>query len=184
MKALMRLGAIEILFLLLAILGGRVGLLFMDTTLIWRYLGTPPNKTIRIVDGDYWSVRVQTASGDIYYCHFKSPRQCWTQNDHPSYFPYTYVKPFGYRSYDEPPLLSEVVETKKFYSNLSEYSEVLSIYAITEKGKVYVWQDGFGSPYDGIILIYGIPIAVLCGFVLWSLFELRRLLFPKKSVYA
>jgi hypothetical protein len=181
MKAFRRLVAIEVLFLVLGILGGRVALIFMDTTLIWRDLGTPPDKAVRIVDGDYRSVRVQTSSGDIYYCHFNSPRQCWIHNDHPSYFPYTYDKPFVLRSYSEPPVLSGVVDTKSFYSNLSEYSQVLSIYAITAKGKVYVWQDGFGSPYDAFILIYALPIAVLCGLVFWGLFELRWLLFPKKS---
>jgi hypothetical protein len=173
MKAFLRLVAIEILLVLLGILGCSIALVFMDTTLIWRDLGSPPDKPVRIVDADEESVRVQTALGVSYYCHFKSPRECWIQNDLPLKYAYhTFDKPWSFRVYDEPPRLSGVVETKKFYSVISEYSEVLSIYAITDKGKVYVWQDGYGSPYDGIIFILVIPIAAVCGFVFWGLFEL------------
>jgi len=62
LKHLIRLGWIEIFFLVLGILGGYVYTVLADTSLIWRSLGTPPGKAIRIVDGDYLAVRVQTGT--------------------------------------------------------------------------------------------------------------------------
>ena len=173
LKSLMRLGLIEIIFLLLGILSIYVRLVFGDTTVIWRDLGAPPARAVRIVDGDYQSVRVQTESGISYFCRFNSPGQCWINNDKPSYFLYTYNSPYVSRTYKQPPALSGVVDTKKIYSFLSEYSQVLSIYAVTDKGKVYVWQDGFGTPFDVIGYVFeDIPVALLCGIVFWGLFEL------------
>jgi hypothetical protein len=181
LKQLIRLGAIEFVFLVLGILGAGVRTVIGDTSLIWRHLGAPPGKAIRIVDGDYLAVRVQTVSGDIYFCRFNSPNQCWIHNDHPSYSPYTYDSPRMLRSYREPPSLPGVVDTRKFYTELSEYDQVLSVYAITENGEVYVWQDGLGDPFDFLVYLYeGIPVALLCGFVFWGFVAWRAMALQKR----
>ena len=121
MKQLIRLGLIEVAFLVLGILSGSVRTFLGDTSLIWRSLGTPPGKAIRIVDGDYLAVRVQTIQGKTYFCRFYSPKQCWIHNDQPSYSPYiTRDSPPTLRNYGEPPPLPEVVYTRKLYNQLSE----------------------------------------------------------------
>lgn len=71
-------------------------------------------------------------------------------------------------SYSEPPPLSDVVDTRRFYTQLSEYTVVLSVYAVTNKGEVYVWQDGLGNPFEPLVYIYeAIPVALLGGLVFW-----------------
>lgn len=181
MKQLIRLGLIEVVFLVLGILGAGVYTLLEDTSLIWRSLGTPPGKAIRIVDGDYLAVRVQTVTGEIYFCRFNSRNECWIHNDQPSYSPYTYDSPMTLRIYREPPPLSGVVYTRMFYTVLSEYTQVLSIYAITNNGKVYVWRDGLAGPFGFLIYLYvGIPVALLCGLAFWGFLEWRAMVLPKK----
>ena len=176
LKQLIRLGAIEVVFLVLGILSAGVRTVIGDTSLIWRNLGAPPGKAIRIVDGDYLAVRVQTGPGDTYFCRFNSPNQCWIHNDHPSYSRSTYDSPRMFRRYRELPSLPEVVYTKKFYTELSEYTEVLSVYAITKNGEVYVWWDGLAGPFDLLGYSYeGILVALLCGLVFWGLVAWRAL---------
>ena len=166
---------------MLGILSAGVRTVLEDTSLIWRSLGTPPGKAIRIVDGDYLAVRVQTVPGDTYFCQFNSRNQCWIRNDQPSYSPYTDDSPMMLRSYREPPPLPRVVDIRKFYSWLSEYKQVLSVYAITENGEVHVWQDGLGRSFDFLVYSFdGILVALLCGLVLWGFVEWRVLVFQRK----
>jgi hypothetical protein len=182
-KQLIRLGLIEVVFLGLGILSARALTVLTDTTLIWRSLGTPPGKAIRVVDGDYLAVRVQTLQGRTYFCRFKSPNECWIHNEQSSYSPYTYDRPWTLQNYREPPPLRGVVYTRKLYNWLSEYTQVLTVYAITEKGEVYVWQDGLGTAgYDYFFYSYvGIPVVLVCGLVFWRYVEWRVISFQRMS---
>lgn len=181
LKQLIRLGAIEVVFLMLGILSAGVRTVIGDRSLIWRNLGTPPGKAIRVVDGDYLSVRVQTVTGETYFCRFNSPHECWIHNDHPAYDHSTYDSPPVSGNYGEPPPLHGVIDTRKFYNWLSEYNVALSVYAITENGKVYVWQEGLGGPFDFLVYLYeAIPVALLGGLVFWRFIEWRATVFPRK----
>jgi hypothetical protein len=179
----MRLGVFGILFLALGIIATIAFLFFSHTQLTWRNLGTPPEKVVKILDGDNNSVRVQTESGVTYYCQFKETKECWVKSTKPPEYgsvqPYEKTTPF--RTYREPPALSGVVETLKLFSQFGEYDQVFTIYARTEKGKIYVWQEESGNPFEGIIFYCTMPISALFGLVFWVWFEARLRPSPKKK---
>ncbi len=176
MKTILRLSMIEFVFLLLCVPAISVVLVFMDTTFFWRDLGAPPGKVLWIVDADNESVLVQTNASEQYYCRFRYGSECWVQKVLPK-FRYTEDKDTWLKRYREPPALSGVVATKKLYTQISEYSRVLSVYAITQDGGVHVWQDGYGSPFDLIpAVIMVVPAAVVLGLITWGFWELGGLL--------
>jgi len=83
--------------------------------------------------------------------------------------------------YREPPPLPGVVVTTKLYNQLSEYKQVLSIYAITKNGKVYVWQDGRVDGFESLIYSFqGILVGLLCGLVFWGFVEWRAIVFQRR----
>jgi hypothetical protein len=181
MKAIVRLGLIEFVFLLLGMFAISIVLVFMDTTVFWRDLGAPPGNALRIVEADNESVLVQTDTSGRYYCRFRYGSECWVQKGQPK-FRYTDDKDTLFRNYRTPPALSGVVVTQKLYTQISEYSKVLSVYAITQDGSVHVWQDGYGSPYDlfpAVIIV--VPVAVVLGLFTWGVLELGGLLRLRKN---
>jgi len=186
---LLELVIIEVVFLALGILSAKVRTVLGETTLIWRSLGSPPGKAVRVVDGDYTAVRVQTEQGQTYFCRWYSPEECWIHKDQASYSPNSTVVTsdssveFSFYRFRKPPLLQGVVDTKKFFDMPSEYEWVLSIYAVKGDGKVYVWQDSHDSFGLGP-LIYGcqgILVAPLCGFVLWWFIQRREAGSPRRE---
>ena len=173
---------IELVFLLLGIFGGKALTVLHDTTLIWRSLGSPPGQTIRIVDGDYLTVHVQTVQGHIYFCRLHTPKECWIQDDRSSHIPYaTTDSPGLLKSFRQPPPLSGVVGMKKFYTSF-DYKQILAVYAITDKGEVYFWQDGRADIFDPIIYgCQGILVALLSGFAVWWFLEWRMSVFERSK---
>ena len=177
---------IEVIFLVLGILSGKVRTVLGNTTLIWRSLGTPPGKAIRVVDADYLAVRVQTVQGQIYFCRLYSQKECWIPKDQSSYIPYSTI-PISDASLEfsifrkPPPLPGGAVDKLNITNWPSEYKQVLTIYVITEEGKVYVWQDGRLDAFDPLIYNFqGILVALLCGFVLWWFVEWRTTAFQRR----
>jgi hypothetical protein len=178
MKSLIRLVLFEIVFFMLGILGALAMLAVNDTNLTWHSLGTPPDKAIRIVEGNSSAVRVQTSIGDTYYCQFRPLGKCWVHSNQPVYS-HTTPLLLGKKYGDPPPMPAGIIDAKKFYTQENDYAFVLSVFAITQQGEVYVWQSGFGTPYDGLIFYCLIPIAVISGFVLWLVLEQSQIWSPR-----
>lgn len=174
MARIKRLLVFGFLFLTVACIGTTAYLYFSFNQLMWRNLGTPPEKAVRIIDGDYKAVHAQAASGNIYFCQFKDKQECWVKSDNPLEYGYR-TQPYDQAqmltTYKEPPVLPGVVEIKKYFSTVDEYVRGLSVFAVTDKGNVYVWQEGFISPFDGMIFFETMPLAAMTGFVFWVLFE-------------
>ncbi len=162
------------LFLTVACIGTSAYIYLSIDQLIWRNLGAPPEKAVRIIDGDYKAVHVQAASGNIYFCQFKNKQECWIKSDKPLEYGYR-TKPYDqtqvWANYREPPALSGVLEIKKYFSTVDEYVSGFSVFALTDKGNVYVWQEGLYSPFDGMIFFVTMPLAAMTGFVFWVLCE-------------
>lgn len=179
MQSLFRLVVFEIAFFVLGVFVTIALLGANDTNLSWRSLGTPPSKATRILDGNWSAVRVQTSNGNTYVRQFSKSGSGWVQSDQAIYYRTT---PYDFKKYgNPPPMPSGVIDTKKFYSQASEYAFILSEFLVTQQGEVYVWQAGFGSPYDGLALYFIIPLTAIIGFIIWFGFEIV-MHFPKQKI--
>jgi len=127
----------------------------------WQSLGSPPEKVVKIVAADVYSVYVQTAGGKTYSCEtWTYTSKCWVESEPPKRIersgPCYTITP----AIPAPP--GKVIDRMETFICGEVSAEAR--YALTEEGKVWKWKYEWGGLSLG--LGYGTLTGVLVGFLI------------------
>jgi len=128
---------------------------------LWESLGKPPEKAVKIIAITH-GLWVETAAGHV-YSHEGNPGcgdKCWVVSSYPESDPLPY---FPLTACGEGPALARAIDMKAICSPWGP-GHCLSVYAIRDDGKVFVWEHCVGEG-NTIELLYSPFLGALIGFL-------------------
>jgi hypothetical protein len=160
------------------LVGGSVSRVLNDPIWIsWKSLGIPPEKPIKITDGDIWGVVILSSSGKLF--EFTPTEMEWRTGLVSGYWVSSSspklkgkdsqctVRPMNYRK--PPGKVTDFYETRWCYEIV-----VSTKYVILEDGSVWRWNTRDGRPIVFYCVAVGLGLGFLTGPTIVALYFVRR----------